>query len=75
MKIYKDYTKDLCSFLVNNTSLSSNNSLKSRKNLLWKGLLARKLKQSITKLSKNKVQYDLDQQTAEISVLSSGNVS
>ena len=35
----------------------------------------RKLKQSITKWSKTKAQYDLDRQTAKISALSSGNVS
>ena len=33
MKIYKDYTKEPYSFLVNNTSLSSDNTLRFRKNL------------------------------------------
>ena len=36
MKLYKDYTKEPYSFLVNNTTLSSDNTLKFRKNLLWK---------------------------------------
>ena len=34
MKLYKDYTKEPYSFLVNNTTLSSDNSLRFRKNLL-----------------------------------------
>ena len=34
MKLYKDYTKKLSSFLVNNTTLPSDNPLRFRKNLL-----------------------------------------
>ena len=34
MKLYKDYTKETYSFLVNNTTLSSDNPLWFRKNLL-----------------------------------------
>ena len=34
MKLYKDYCKKPCSFLVNNTTLSSGNPLRSRKSLL-----------------------------------------
>ena len=33
-KLYKDYTKEAYSFLVNDTTLSSNNPLRFRKNLL-----------------------------------------
>ena len=33
-KLYRDYTKKSSSFLVNDLPLSSDNSLKSRKNLL-----------------------------------------
>ena len=33
-KLYKDYTKEPFSFLVNDTTLSSDNSLQFRKNLL-----------------------------------------
>ena len=33
MKLYKDYTKEPYSFLVNNTILSSDNPLRFRKNL------------------------------------------
>ena len=34
MKLYKDYTKEPFSFLVNDTTLSSDNPLRFRKNLL-----------------------------------------
>ena len=35
MKIYKDYAKDPCSFLVNDITLSSNNPLIFKKNFLY----------------------------------------
>ena len=50
MKLYEDY-----SFLVNGATLSSDNPLRFRKNVLQKLLLVRKLKQLITKLSKAKL--------------------
>ena len=34
MKLYKDYTKEPCSFLENDTTFSSDNPLKFRNNLL-----------------------------------------
>ena len=34
IKLYKDYTKEPYLFLVNNTTLPSDNSLRFRKNLL-----------------------------------------
>ena len=34
MKLCKNYTKEHCSFLVNNTTLASDNLLRFRKNLL-----------------------------------------
>ena len=34
MKLYKDYTKQLYSILVNGTTMSSDNSLRFRKNFL-----------------------------------------
>ena len=34
MKLFKDYTKEPYSFLMNDTTLSSDNPLKFRKNLL-----------------------------------------
>ena len=54
MKLYKDYTKEQYSFL-NDTTLPSGNTLRYRKSLLWKRLLVKKLKESITKLSKTKL--------------------
>ena len=62
MKLYKDYTKDPFSFLVNDTTLSSNNPLRFRKNLLaWE-----KIKTINKKIEQNKTQYNLDRQTAFI---------
>ena len=49
MKLYKDYTKELFSLLVNDTTLSSDNPLRFIK---W--VLVRKSSQSITKLKKKK---------------------
>ena len=54
MKLYKDYTKEQYSFL-NDTTLPSGNTLRYRKSLLWKRLLVKKLKESITKFSKTKL--------------------
>ena len=54
MKLYKDYTKEPFSFLLNDTALPSNNLLRSRKNLLQRRLLVKKPKESITKTSKIK---------------------
>ena len=34
IKLYKDYTKELYSFLVNDTTLPADNPLRFRKNLL-----------------------------------------
>ena len=36
MKLYKGYTKETYSFLVNHTTFSSDNQLQFRKNLLYK---------------------------------------
>ena len=58
IEIYKDYTKEPVSFLVN----SSDNQLRSRENLLQNWLLVRILNQ-INKFEQNKAQYDLDIQT------------
>ena len=54
-KLYKDYTEELDSFLVNDTTLASDNPLRFRKNLLQKRFLVRKSKQLIIKLSKTKL--------------------
>ena len=55
MKLYKNYTKEPCSFLKNRTTLLTGNPLRFRKNLLRKWVLVRKSKQSITKLSWTKL--------------------
>ena len=55
MKLYKDYPKKPYSFLVNDTTFSSDNPLKFRKNLLQKLVSARKSKQSIKESSKTKL--------------------
>ena len=55
MKLYKDYTKEPHSFSVNDTTLSSDNPLQFRKNGLRKTIISEKIKQSITKLSKTKL--------------------
>ena len=60
MKIYKEYTKKSYSFLVNHTTLSSDNLLRFRKNLIE--TINNKIKQ-------NKAQYNLERQTTKISAL------
>ena len=74
-KLYKDYTREPYLFLVRDATFSSDNTFQFRKNLLKKWLIVRKLKQSITKSSRNKDQYNLDRQTDKISTLSSRNVT
>ena len=55
IKLYKDYTKDTFSFLVNNTTLSPRKSIKILEEPIIKWLLARKSKESITKYCKTKL--------------------
>ena len=50
MKLYKNYTEVPFTFLVNDTTLSSDNPLRFKKNLL-----VRKSKQSIAKSSKTRL--------------------
>ena len=54
MRLYQEYTKEPCSFLVNDTTLSSNNPLRFRQSY-YKMSLVRKLKEWMTKLSKTKL--------------------
>ena len=61
MQLYKGYTKEQFSFLVNDTTLSSDDPLRYRKNL--------------TKISKTKLSTILDRKTAVISDLSSGSLN
>ena len=73
MKLYKDSTKELYYFLVNDTTLSSGNPLQFRKTY-YKMSISEKSKTIDNKIEQNIAHNDLDRQTAKISVLSSGNV-
>ena len=66
MKLYKDYTKEQRSFLVNDTTLSSDNSLRFRKKTYYKMNISDKIKAINNKIEQNKAQYDLDRQTSKI---------
>ena len=55
MKLHEDYAKEPYSFLLNDTTLSSDKSIRFREKLLCKWVLVRKLKQSIIKCSKTKL--------------------
>ena len=68
--LYKDYTKEPYSFLVKDTTLSSDNPLQFRKNVLQMSI-SEKIKTIDSKIDQNKTWYDLDRQTAKISALSS----
>ena len=57
MKLYKDYTKEPYSFLVNDIILSSDNPLRIRKNLL-KMTISDKMKTIDNKIEQNKAQFD-----------------
>ena len=75
MKLYKDCTKESFSFLVNNSALPSDNSLRFRKNLLWNGCqFSNKVKTIKNKIVQNKTKYSLDRQVPKISGLSSRDV-
>ena len=55
MKLCEDYAKEPYSFLVIDITLSADNPLRFRKNVLKKRVLERKSKQSITKSRKTKL--------------------
>ena len=66
MKLYKNYTKEPFSFLVNNTTLTSNLG-----RTYYKMAVNKKMKKHV---EQNKAQYNSNRQTAKISASSSGNV-
>ena len=75
MKLYKYYTEEPYSFLVNHATLLSDNPLRFENlNLLWKWVLVRKIKRIDNKVKQNKAKYNLDRQTAKIFSLSPGTV-
>ena len=80
IKLYKDFAKEPYWFLVNDTTLSSDNPLRFKKNSSWKSWLknekfTEKIKTIENKIVQNNVQYDLYKQTATISALSLQNVT
>ena len=74
MKLRKSYTKEPFSFLVNDSTLPPDNLLRFRKNVLKKTTFSKKIKTINNKIEQNKAQCDLDEETAKISALSSGNI-
>ena len=68
--IFKKYTKEPYSFLVNDTTLPSNDSLRFRKNLL--GYYIIKIMTIEDQIKDEKLQYDINREVAKISALSSG---
>ena len=71
MELYKDYTKEPVPFLVNDTSLLSDNPLTFRKNLLSND---NKITNFVNKIEQIKAQFNLEGQKARILALSSGNI-
>ena len=76
MKLYKDYTKEPFSYLVSNITLINDNPLRFKNyQSYYKMTVSENIKTFNNKIEQNKAQYNLDRQTAKISVLSSTNVS
>ena len=69
MKIYKKCTAEPYSFLVNYTTLPSDDPLRFRKNLFR--IMYNKIMTIEDKIKDEKLQYDIDREAAEISTLSS----
>ena len=57
MKLHKDYTKEIFSFLLNGTTLLSDNPLRFRKNL-YKMTKSRKIKTIDYKFEQYKAKYN-----------------
>ena len=74
MKLYKEYTKEPYSFLVNNTTLHQINHYDLGRTCYKMGL-SEKIQALNNKVKQKKVQYDLERRAAKISALSSENVS
>ena len=72
MNIYKKSTKEPYSFLVNDTTLPSDDPLRFRKNLL--GLYIIKIMTIEDQIKDEKLQYDIHREAAKVSVLSSGKL-
>ena len=64
MKLYKQYTKEPNSYIVSNMTLSSDNPLRFRKNLLYMSI-SEKIKTINNKIEENKAQHNSDRKTAK----------
>ena len=60
MKLYKDYTRESYSFLVNNTTFSSDDSLPCRKKLIIKTSISEKTNPVNNKTEQKKAEYNSD---------------
>ena len=72
MNIYKKYTKEPYSFLVNDTTLPSDDPLRFRKNLLGQYII--KIMTIEDQIKDEKLQDDINREAARISALSSGKI-
>ena len=72
MNIYNKSTKEPYSFLVNDTTLPSDNPLRVRKNLLGSYII--KIMTIEDQIKDEKLQYDINREAAKISALSSGKL-
>ena len=73
MKIYKKCTAEPNSFLVNDTTLRSDNPLRFRKNFL-KNSIYNKIMTIEDQIIDEKLQYDITREAAKIPALSSGKI-
>ena len=69
--IYRKCTDEPYSFLVNDTTLASNNPLRFRKNLLTYII---KIMTINDQIRDEELQYDINREASKISALSSGNI-
>ena len=74
MKIYKGYTKESFSFLMDDTTFHQIIQYDIEETC-HEMTITQETKTIDNKIEQNKAQYNLDRQHAKISVLSSGNVS
>ena len=72
MNIYNKSTKEPYSFLVNDTTLPSDNPLRFRRNLLDEYII--KIMTIEDQIKDEKLQYDINREAATISALSSGKL-
>ena len=72
MNIYKKCTTEPYSFLVNDTTLPSDDPLRFRKNLLGQYII--KIMTIEDQIKDEKLQYDINREAAKISALSSGKI-